>query len=235
MLHGWHSHSWNLHYPVFRRFFLLTSLSVWFMMLFLEQALKPQRNWGFPLLPSCMASHSSCASVWKTACGIHQQVTPALCWSRCLHKASEANPSVSCPRPFIMSMVQTSPISRTTLACLNLKNNHLLPEPYCAPSRYVPMQVAGVQDQSELPCKVPHGDSNLFTHGCCYSQMLRVENIWMGKEWAFMMPYESQPTGQGVWSSLSFPAKHESLGSHPAAISACWIVSSCIAHPTHLF
>lgn len=91
MLHGWHSHSWNLHYPVFRRFFLLTSLSVWFMMLFLEQALKPQRNWGFPLLPSCMASHSSCASVWKTACGIHQQVTPALCWSRCLHKASEAN------------------------------------------------------------------------------------------------------------------------------------------------
>lgn len=139
MLHGWHSHSWNLHYPVFRRFFLLASLSVWFMMLFLEEALKPQRNWGFPLLPSCMASHSSCASVWKTACGIHQQVTPALCWSRCLHKASEAN-ALSIPfqaihhvhgtdfpnlqNPTCMSEPQKQPSSPRALLCTKSLRPH---------------------------------------------------------------------------------------------------------------
>lgn len=45
---------------------------------------------GFPLT-AILHCISSSASVWNTACGIQQQATSALCWSRYLHKEAEVN------------------------------------------------------------------------------------------------------------------------------------------------
>lgn len=185
---------------------------------FLEQVLKPQRSWVFPRcylaqhLIICIRVNCLCNSAAGNTWAVLEEISACSGRSQCL---------------WYLSSVTQDPDPSLNLRSFSWGSS--------------PMDVWN----TKLSC--PHASSRRveseWVHvGTCpwllSCKVLRVENVPTGKWWAFIMLCELQPASQcikGYLISLSFPVSMRGLAAIQHSIPSCWIASSCIAHPTHLF
>lgn len=138
MLHGWHYSKMHIihllgNFPSSHLYVCLVYVA------FLEKVLKPQRSWVFPLSPSCTAFHhlhqsaKLCNSAAGNTWAVLEEISSCSSRNQCL---------------WYLSLV-TQDKTRLQVWTSGVSPVASLPEMYGTPSYHVPMQAAGVWNQSD--------------------------------------------------------------------------------------